>query len=206
MRVTGRADGDVVLCVNGGSAAAVPGDWSPTMEWLVGRLSPRFADLGFVEVRYRVKSWNRLGSCIADGAAALEAIADRGARRVCMLGFSMGGAVATACAASPLVAEVIGLAPWLPEELDLHPLHGKPVTVLHGVVDGFLPGIPGVSPRHSRQGVQRMRAAGADATHEVIPGALHGVALRPFGRLTPLPRASEWERRIARRLGVFTAG
>ncbi len=33
-----------------------------------------------------------------------------------------------------------------------------------------------------------------EATHTVITGGVHGVALRPFGILTPLPRAGEWLR------------
>ncbi len=203
LRVTGPSDGDVVVCVNGGSAAAVPGDWSPTMEYLVGRLSPSMPGLGFAEVRYRVKSWNQLGSCVADGRAAVDAVTRAGARRICLLGFSMGGAVAVSVARQGPVARLVGLAPWLPPELDLAPLAGVPVRVLHGAVDGFLPGVPGVSPAHSRAAVERMRRLGVDATHEVIAGAFHGVAVRPAGRLVPLPRAGEWVRRVTRELTAF---
>ena len=87
MRVQ-RPDADVmVMCVNGGSARPRPGNWSPTIEWLVDRLAPRVPDAGFAEVRYRTRSWKMLPSCIADGQAALEAVP--AARDVVMLGFSI---------------------------------------------------------------------------------------------------------------------
>ena len=46
----------------------------------------------------------------------------------------------------PRVVGVLGLAPWLPDELDLAPLRGRRLDVLHGALDRWLPGIPGVSP------------------------------------------------------------
>ena len=59
-RWTGTPGRRAVVCVNGGTAAEVPGTWSASVEWLVRRLSQRFPELGFVEVRYRIKSWRRL--------------------------------------------------------------------------------------------------------------------------------------------------
>src|SRR5688500_12623184 len=64
MRLTGPADERAVVCVNGGQGRDVPGTWSATLEWLVGRLAPAFPGLGFAEVRYRIKSWSRLGMCV----------------------------------------------------------------------------------------------------------------------------------------------
>ena len=73
----------------------------------------RFA---FVEVRYRTKSWNELGSCIEDAAAALDAagrpahprrVLD-GRRRRDRRGRQTSGSSA-----------VLGLAPWIPSQLDL---------------------------------------------------------------------------------------
>lgn len=190
MRVT-RPHADVVVaCVNGGSGTPRPGNWSPTIEWLVHRLAPRFPDAGFAEVRYRVRSWRMLPSCIADGTAALDALPS--ARRVVMLGFSMGGAVSIACAADARVTDLVTLAPWIPDELALGQLAGDRVTILHGSIDGWVPGIPGVRPSHSRAGAERLRAAGADVTYRRIPGAVHGVAVRRNGRLIALPRASTW--------------
>src|SRR5436190_22343255 len=95
MRVTGQVERAAVVCVNGGQAAEVEGTWSASLEWLVRRLAPRFPELGFGEVRYRIKSWRRLELCIEDARAAIR---EAGGERTLLLGFSMGGAVAVACA------------------------------------------------------------------------------------------------------------
>lgn len=190
MRVTRPRAPALVMCLNGGTARPRPGNWSPTIEWLVENLAPRFPDAGFAEVRYRVRSWKMLSSCIADGHAALAGAAH--AERVVLLGFSMGGAVSIACAADPRVRDLVALAPWIPEEITVAPLAGDRVTILHGAIDGWIPGIPGVRPQHSLRGADRLRAAGADVTYRRIPGALHGVAVRRRGRLVALPRAGAW--------------
>ena len=197
MRLTG--DGaTAVVCVNGGQASEVEGTWSASLEWLVGRLAPRFPGLTFAEVRYRIKSWKQLDECIADARAAVHAV---GAERTLMLGFSMGGAVAISVCDEPSVEGVLGLAPWIPDRLSVEPIRGKRLDVLHGSLDGWLPGVPGVSPASSRRGFERALAIGTTGTYDIIPGALHAVALRaPWGRPIGLPRAAEWERRIAARL------
>ncbi len=201
LRVTGPATPCAVVCVNGGQARAVEGTWSASVEWLVERLSPRLPDLGFAEVRYRVKSWNRLESCVDDARAAVREV---GASRVVLLGFSMGGAVSIAIADEPSVEEVLGLAPWIPDQLDVSRLRGKRLTVLHGALDRWLPGVPGVSAAHSRKGFDRARERGAEGRYEVIPGAVHGVALRaPWGKLVPLPRAERWAERVETELRRF---
>ncbi|HEY2310832.1 MAG TPA: hypothetical protein VGH46_06935 [Gaiellaceae bacterium] len=200
MRVTG--DGPTaVVCVNGGQAGEVEGTWSASLEWLVGRLAPQFPELVFAEVRYRVKSWRRLEACIEDARAAVRAM---GERRAVLLGFSMGGAVAISTANEPPVERVLGLAPWIPDRLSLEPLRGKRLDVLHGSLDRWLPGIPGVSPASSRRGFERAHALGVAGRCEVIPGALHGIALRAqWGRPVPLPRARAWERRVAAQLATL---
>ncbi len=197
MRLTG--DGEVaVVCVNGGRAGEVEGTWSASLEWLVCRLAPRFRRLVFAEVRYRVKSWRRLEACVEDARAAVRAV---GAERTLLLGFSMGGAVAISTADEPSVERVLGLAPWIPDRLSLEPLRGKRLDVLHGSLDRGLPGVPGVSPVSSRRGFERARALGVSGSYELIPGALHGIALRVHrGRPVPLPRAAAWERRVAAQL------
>src|SRR5215213_521041 len=193
-----------VVCVNGGRAGALPGTWSASLEWLVGRLAPRFPELAFVEVRYRVRSWERLDLCVEDARAAVVAAATR---RTLLLGFSMGGAVAVRIAASPGVVGVLGLAPWLPERLDVSPLRGKRLDVLHGSLDRNLPGLPGVSARLSRAGYERALAAGAGGSYTLIPGALHAIALRTRGGTpVPLPRARAWGRLAAERVEAFRAG
>ncbi len=199
MRVTRPSAPALVVCLNGGTARPRPGNWSPTIEWLVDNLAPRFPDAGFAEVRYRVRSWKMLASCIADGQAALAATPH--AQRVVLLGFSMGGAVSIACAGDDRVHDLVALAPWIPEELAVAPLAGDRVTILHGAIDGWIPGVPGVRPGHSRRGADRLRAAGADVTYRRIPGAVHGVAVRRNGRLVALPRAGTWLTDVAGALG-----
>lgn len=189
LRVIGNG-GPAVVCMNGGQAAAVPGTWSATIEWLVARLAPRFPELRFAEVRYRVKSWRELDGCIADARAAVAEVA---APRTLLLGFSMGGAVSIACAGEPPVECVLGLAPWIPDRLSVEPLRGKRLRVLHGSLDRAFPGVPGVSPELARRGFERARALGAVGELTVIRGGVHGVALRaPWGALVPLPRARLW--------------
>lgn len=190
MRITNRVDEYAVVCVNGGQSREVEGTWSASIEWLVQTLAPRLPELGFAEVRYRVKSWRRLDSCVDDARAA---VADVGAPRVVLLGFSMGGAVSIAIANEPAVEEVVGLAPWIPDQLDVSTLRRKRLTVLHGALDRWLPGIPGVSASHSKKGFDRARERGAEGSYLLIPGALHGIALRsPWGKLLRLPKADRW--------------
>lgn len=201
MRVSGSARLGTVICVNGGQARDVEGTWSASIEWLVRTLAPRFPQLAFAEVRYRIKSWKRLEWCIEDARAA---IVESGSERTVLLGFSMGGAVAIAAADEPSVEAVVGLAPWIPEQLDLTPLVGKSLVVLHGALDRWLPGIPGVSPHSSLHGFERARALGVLGQYTVIPGAVHGMALRsPRGRLVTLPRAARWADLVETELGRF---
>lgn len=193
-----------MVCVNGGQGGEVEGTWSASIEWLVQRLAPRFPQLAFVEVRYRIKSWQRLDACIEDARAAIE-LAD--AERTLLLGFSMGGAVAIASAGDERVTGVLGLAPWIPDRLPVEPLRGKRLDVLHGSLDRWLPGIPGVSPSSSRQGFERARKLGVPGSYRLIHGATHGVALRAhWGRPVPLPRAHTWARLVAAQLETFAAG
>jgi pimeloyl-ACP methyl ester carboxylesterase len=200
MRVTG--DGPLaVVCVNGGQGHEVPGTWSATLEWLVRRVAPGLGGLRFGEVRYRVKSWKRLDWCVEDARAAIDAL---GAERTLLLGFSMGGAVSIAAASHDGVEGVLGLGPWIPDRLDVSPLRGKRLVVIHGALDRWLPGIPGVSPASSRRGFERAVAAGADGTYTMIQGAVHGIAVRaPNGRVVPLPRARRWAELVSAELERF---
>jgi pimeloyl-ACP methyl ester carboxylesterase len=204
LRMTGpAAPAAAVVCVNGGQGSEVEGTWSASLEWLVQRLAPSFPELGFAEVRYRIKSWNRLDWCIADAREAVDEVA---APRTLLLGFSMGGIVSSQIAADPSVETVVGLAPWFPDRLSLEPLRGKRLRVLHGSLDRALPGIPGVSPVSSRRGFDRAVALGAEGEYTIIRGAVHGVALRAhWGRPLPLPRARTWARLVADELRRFQA-
>lgn len=203
LRITREGPRAVVL-VNGGTAADVPGTWSASLEWLVDRLAPRFPGLRFGEVKYRIKSWKRLDRCAEDARAAIEKV---GAEETLLVGFSMGGAVAIMAAGEPGVRTVLGLAPWIPERLGLQTLHGRRLVVLHGMLDRYFPGIPGVNPSNSRSGYERAVAQGVDATYTLIPGAIHGIAVRgPWGRPVPLPRARRWLALVASELQRFAAG
>jgi pimeloyl-ACP methyl ester carboxylesterase len=198
LRLTGPTDRAAVVCVDGGQGGDVEGTWSASIEWLVSRLAPRFPGLAFAEVRYRVKSWKRLELCIEDARAAVR---ETGAPRTLMLGFSMGGAVGIASADEPTVEGVLGLAPWIPARLPLESLRGRRLDVIHGSLDRMLPGIPGVSAASSRRGFERARALGIEGEYVLIPGALHGIAVRArSGRSLPLPRAGRWADLAANRI------
>lgn len=203
-RVTNGLRAATVVWLGGGRNAEEPGTWSASNEWLVQRLSPRFPELGFVEVRYRVKSWQRLELCVEDARAALQAAVEGGAERILLIGFSMGGAVAASAADHPAVKSVLGLAPWLPDRLPLDALAGRRFAVVHGAFDRNLPGIPGVSAASSRRGLERARAQASEVQYTLIPGGLHGAALRPRWGLTPLPRARRWAKLVARELERFS--
>jgi len=118
----------------------------------------------------------------------------------------MGGAVASRAAAEPSVEAVVGLAPWFPDRVPLDALSGRRLRVLHGSLDGRLPGIPGVSPASSRRGFDRARALGVEGEYTIIPGAVHGLALRAhWGHPLPLPRARTWARLVRGELTRFAA-
>ncbi|MEQ8833743.1 MAG: hypothetical protein RIB67_04785 [Miltoncostaeaceae bacterium] len=193
MRTHGPGGARPVVCVNGGQGGDVPGDWSPSFRWLIAQIAPERPDLTFHLVRYRLKSWNRLQMCIDDALDAIEAVAHAGP--VTLLGFSMGGAVSVAASAHPAVERVIGLAPWLPAELDPSGLRGKGLTIVHGSLDAYLPGIPGVAAVESKRAASRLRAMGIAVDRTVIHGAVHPVAIgTPWGGVIPAPRAGTWRR------------
>ena len=204
-RWTGPPGQRAVICVNGGTAAEVPGTWSASVEWLVRRLAGHFPGLGFLEVRYRVKSWRRLELCVEDARAAIVAARDSGARELALLGYSMGGAVAVQNAAEPGVELVVGVNPWLPPQLDLGPLRGRRLAIAHGLFDAPLPGIPGVKPSMSLAAAERARALGVDVERHVLPG-FHAVALRQrSGRLVQLPGARRFAELVVGELEEFCA-
>jgi dienelactone hydrolase len=191
------------VLVNGGSARALAGTWSATSELLAAELAPRFPGILFAEVRYRVKTWRELPSCMADADAALDLVAATGASAL-LVGFSMGGAVSIGAAAHEHARGVLGLAPWIPDRLPLDGLRGKRLDVVHGAWDRPLPGIPGVSPAASRAGFERARKLGVEGTYTLIQRGLHGGAVRsPSGGLLRLPRWRAWVESVAARLEAF---
>ncbi len=205
-RLTGAVGERAVVCANGGTARELPGTWSASVEWLVRRLAPRFPRLGFLELRYRTKSWRRFESCVEDGEAALAEAKERGASEVLLLGFSMGGAVSVRIAGDEAVTTVVGLAPWLPSQLALEPLQGRRLSIVHGSLDSPFPGVPGVRPAMSSAAADRARALGVEVERRTVPGALHAIALRsPGGGLVPMPRAGRWAELVGAELERFCA-
>ncbi|MGI8972734.1 MAG: hypothetical protein ACR2HI_01000 [Gaiella sp.] len=193
-----------VLLVNGGTAKPLGGTWSATSELLAGELAPRFGQLTFAELRYRVKSWNQLPSCMADAEAALDLLRDAGSARTLLVGFSMGGAVSIGVAAHPSVGGVLGLAPWVPERLSVEGLRGKRFDVVHGSWDRYLPFVPGVSPTNSKKGFERARALGVEGGYVLIHRGVHGAAVRRgSGALVRLPRWQAWVEHVADRVERF---
>ena len=205
-RWTGTPGRRAVVCVNGGTAAEVPGTWSASIEWLVRRLSQRFPELGFLEVRYRIKSWRRLELCVEDAAAAIGTAKESGAEELALLGFSMGGAVAVRNAAAAGVELVAGVNPWLPPQLELGTLQGRRLAIAHGALDAPLPLIPGVKPSMSQAAAERARALGVEVEREVVPFGFHAVALRRRdGGLLALPGAERYADFVGDQLERFCA-
>ena len=202
LRLSNASAPATVICLSGGREQEVRGVWGSSLEWLVGRIAPDFPELAFAELKYRTRSWRRLEDCIDDCRAAIEAT---GEGPKLLLGFSMGGAVAIAAAADARVTGVLGLAPWIPDELDVSPLHGRRLDVLHGTLDRGLPGVPGVAPATSRRGFERAQALGVEGSYTLIRGGVHGLCVR-VGKHTflELPRSRTWARLAAIRLGAFS--
>ncbi len=181
------------ILVNGGTAKRIAGTWSATSELLATELAPRFPGICFVEVRYRLKTWKELDGCMEDAAAALDLVPAESPASALLVGFSMGGAVSIGVAGHEAAAGVLGLAPWIPSRLPLDGLSGKRLDVVHGSWDRYLPGVPGVKPSSSRAGFDRAQALGVEGTYTLIPGGLHGCAVRArSGRLVRLPRWQRW--------------
>jgi len=205
-RWTGTPGRCAVVCVNGGTAAEIPGTWSASVEWLVRRLSRRFPELGFLEVRYRIKSWRRLELCVEDAAAAIGTARESGAEELALLGFSMGGAVAVRSAATAGVELVAGVNPWLPPQLELGTLQGRRLVIAHGAFDAPLPLIPGVKPSMSQAAAERARASGIEVERQVVPYGFHAVALRRRdGGLLALPGAGRYADVVGDQLERFCA-
>jgi len=190
--------------VNGGRAELLPGTWSATLEWLVGRLAPALPGLAFVEVKYRTRSWNRLEECADDARVGMARAGDV---PIALFGFSMGGAVAALVAGDVRVRAVVTLAPWLPDRLPVGELAGRRLSVVHGRLDRNLPFLPGVSSSLSRRGYERAVAAGAQpGPYRLVHGGLHAAALRTRADgVVALPGARAYARFVRDELELFAA-
>ena len=130
-----------------------------------------------------------------------------GAEELALLGFSMGGAVAIAAADHPRVTTVIGLAPWIPDRLDVATLDGRRVTIVHGSLDRWLPGIPGRQPEEL---AARLRADPPARDRRHVHDRLRRnprLAVRSRrGGTIPLPRAGHWAKLVSAELRRFESG
>ena len=117
----------------------------------------------------------------------------------------MGGAVAIVAADEPGVERVLGLAPWIPDRLDRHAARGRRLDVLHGSLDRWLPGIPGVSSTSSRG------AASIGPGRSAFRAATRGSRAECTGSLSARPSAGwcrsrargAWARLVAAQLETF---
>ena len=86
-------------------------------------------------------------------------------------------------------------------------LDGRRVTIVHGSLDRWLPGIPGVSPKSSLRGFERILQREIDASYTIVPGGIHGLAVRSrHGSTIPLPRAKQWAKLVSAELHRFESG
>ncbi|GAB2551968.1 alpha/beta hydrolase family protein [Kribbella endophytica] len=171
---------DLILLAHGGmeNSTAATSSWkAPILRmWpfaAVARKAAPGAAVGLMRFRYR--GWN---GTAADPATDLRVVLDRvGSRfdRVILIGHSMGGRAVVAAGNHPLVAGVLGLAPWLPEGEPLVHLRG-PVAFAHGTADRI------TSPVATTSYAARLRAAGIPVAMLSLDGEKHAM----------LHRAPDW--------------
>ncbi len=124
---------------------------------------------------------NRHGGWIAPSGSGLVQIRELVRRLgdehrvpVVLLGHSSGGWAALHGGGEDTVAGSVALAPWVDEGDPVEHLREKVVRVIHGEADSVC------SPQRSRDFVERLRAAGGDATYRGVPGSGHALLDRPW--------------------------
>lgn len=124
---------------------------------------------------------NRHGGWIAPSGSGLvqtrelvRRLADEHGLPVVLLGHSSGGWAALRCGGDEAVAGSVALAPWVGEDDPVDHLRGSVVRVIHGEADTVC------SPQRSRDFVDRLRAAGGDASYRGVPGGGHALLDRPW--------------------------
>ena len=165
-RFAGQHGRLAVVCANGGQSAEVPGTWSASIEWLVGRLAPLFPDLLFAELRYRIKSWKRLDLCVEDALAAIEA---SGAERALLMGFSMGGAVAGVPRRIRRWRACSAWRPGFPISSTSRRSAAAASTSCTARSTAGCPGIPGVSPSSSDEATNGRAGSASTARTRSFP-------------------------------------
>ena len=184
---------DLVVLAHGGVVDSfdAAGVWRPPIlrMWpfaLAARSAAPGAAVGLM--RYRYRGWN---GTEAHAARDLETVLDAlpsTIQRVILIGHSMGGRAVVAAGNHPLVAGVLGLAPWLPDGEPLVSLRG-PVAFAHGTADRI------TDPAQTARYANRLRASGIPVAMYSVEGEKHAM----------LHRAPDWDE-LVRRFTTTTLG
>jgi predicted alpha/beta hydrolase family esterase len=156
------ADAAVVAC--GGAMGGLLGP----AEGLYHRLGVHLGERGVPLVRVSYRRPNDLDACCLDVAAAVQLLADAGARRVVVMGHSFGGAVAIRVAVA-LPSTVAGVVTFATQSAGCEVAGGlgqRPLLLFHGDRDELLP----------LQASQVVRAMAGHGELVTIPGDGHLLA------------------------------
>jgi dienelactone hydrolase len=115
------------------------------------------------------RGWDERATPVADARWALDRLRDQhGDVPVALVGHSLGGRAALLAGDDPRVRCVVALNPWvLPS--DRADLRGRRVLVVHGTDDRI------ALPARSADLVRRLRSAGTDVEHVLVPGGRHAM-------------------------------
>ena len=177
-----------VLILPGGRprSAATSQAWqlaNQRMVWLAWSLrrtlSPRIV---VRRVQYHLRGWNSPAlDALRDAENALFSMRrDTGARKLVLVGHSMGARVAVHLAAANDIGGIVALAPWWPHnDADLVPPSCR-LLAIHGTADTW------TDPRSSRVQTQWAHERGVDAQWVGVPNAGHYLLrdVRLWHRLT----------------------
>lgn len=104
------------------------------------------------------------GSGLTQSRELVRRLAEEYDRPVVLLGHSSGGWAALCSGGEDAVIGSVALAPWVDEGQPVEHLRDKVVRVIHGEADTVC------SPQRSRDLIERLHAAGGDATYRSMPG------------------------------------
>lgn len=113
------------------------------------------------------------GSGLTQSRELVRRLAEEHDRPVVLLGHSSGGWAALRSGGEGAVIGSVALAPWVDEGQRVEHLRDKVVRVIHGDADTVC------SPRRSREFVERLQAAGGDATYRSMSGG-HALLDHPW--------------------------